>query len=170
MKKSVSYIVGIVLLALCMHTAMVSASEFTVNDLVVKHPWVRATTANATVSAAYLSVENHGKQADVLINASSSVADKVELHTHIMDGDMMKMRQIESVEIGSHSSAEFEPRGNHLMLIGLKSALKTGDTIPFVLTFEKAGELKINAVVKSIVAGSEKGNKQSKQHDMKHMH
>ena len=43
---------------------------------------------------------------------------------------------------------EMRVGGPHLMLLGLTQALRVGETIPITLTFEHAGPVHVDAVVK----------------------
>ena len=89
----------------------------------VSHAWARATAKTAKTGAAYVTLENAGDTADKLMSASAPVADKVELHTHIKDGPVMKMREVESIEVGPHAKVMLKPGGLHIMMMGLKEQL-----------------------------------------------
>jgi len=105
--------------------------------------WIRATPA---VGAGYLVIANGGA-ADKLLGASSDAASAVELHTHKMEGDVARMRQVDDVAVPAGQKVEFKPGGLHLMLMGLKRPLKNGDQVAIKLRFEKAGEVPVNFVV-----------------------
>ena len=55
----------------------------------------RATVGSMSSSAAYVSIINHGKTADRLLDATSNLARKTELHIMYMEDGVMKMRQVE---------------------------------------------------------------------------
>jgi copper(I)-binding protein len=62
------------------------------------------------------------------------------------EGDaMMGMRPIESLELPAGEEVSLEPGGYHIMLFELKAPIADGDTIPVTLTFEKAGEVTVDA-------------------------
>src|SRR3546814_5318814 len=84
-------------------------------------------------------LKNSGKADDKLIKAASPVAEHVEIHEHVMDGNAMRMRPVDGVPLPAGGMAELQPGGYHVMLIGLKHALKQGEHFPLTLTFEKAG-------------------------------
>ncbi|MFO0121427.1 MAG: copper chaperone PCu(A)C, partial [Inhella sp.] len=54
-----------------------------------------------------------------------------------MVGDVMKMRQIPALALPAGQAVALKPGGYHLMLIGLKQALKPGDTVPVSLVIER---------------------------------
>ena len=146
----------------------VQAHEFKVGDLQVDHPWARATAGNAPNGAAYLTVQNAGHHADRLVAAESPVAAKVELHTHTMDGGIMRMRRIDAVEVHPGEPAVFAPGGNHIMLLGLRKALKEGDEFPLTLTFANAGKVTVQVEVAGVASmGPDHG---SPMPEMQHEH
>ncbi len=73
-----------------------------------------------------------------IVRAESPVAEKVELHTHIMDGDVMMMREVEAFEVEENAEFALGPKAEHIMLIGLKTPLKQGDVFP-VRLFDQSG-------------------------------
>jgi periplasmic copper chaperone A len=124
------------------------AQEYTVKDLRIEHPYARSTVPNQPAGAAYLSIENKGKNADKLIAASSPVAKSVEIHTMSMEGNVMKMREVPNIELKPSAKLVMTPgNGYHLMLLGLRQPLKAGDTFPLTLSFEKAGKSEVSVVV-----------------------
>ncbi len=84
---------------------------------------------------------------DVLLGASSPCCKAVELHTHEMDGDVMKMRKVDAVPLKAKVPTLFQSGGLHLMFIGLKKPLKAGDVVPVSLRFGHVGEQKVNFTV-----------------------
>ena len=113
----------------------------------VGQPWTRATGAGQGVGGGYLSLHNPGKTADRLLGASSPAAERIELHLMAMEGDVMRMRQVESVELPPGGRVELKPGGLHLMLMGLKQPLQAGQAVPLTLRFEKAGEVPVRLQV-----------------------
>lgn len=123
------------------------AHKSTKSGVTVAHAWARATPGGATVGAAYLEIKTDAKTADRLLAVASPVAARPELHTHLMDGNVMKMRKVDAIEVKAGTSHVLKPGGDHLMLIDLKQPLKEGDLIKLTLTFEKAGPIEIDATV-----------------------
>lgn len=112
----------------------------------IDSPWARPTPPSAKVGGAFMIVAG-GKEADRIVSASSPAAAVVELHTHIMEGGVAKMRAIPVIEVPAHGKVELKPGGLHIMLINLKAPLKVGGTVPIKLRFEKAGEVDVNVAV-----------------------
>ena len=92
--------------------------------------------------AAWLTIRNSGG-ADRLLGAESPAAERIEIHTHIHERGVMKMRRVEAIDIPAGGEAALEPGGGHLMLFGLKTGLAPGDSFPLTLLFEKAGQVTV---------------------------
>lgn len=103
--------------------------------------------SGGTTSAIYFVLRNRGGEADRLIAARTEVASVVELHLSAIEGGVMRMRQVESIEVPARGEARLEPGGYHLMLIGLNRELKDGDSFGVALEFERTGARVVEVVV-----------------------
>lgn len=129
--------------------------------------WARVTLGKIANSAAYFSIDNSGTNDDRLIDARGDISDKIELHTHIRDGDIMRMRRLDTgVAVPAGKSVAFAPGGHHVMLIGVKSPLKEGNTFALTLVFEKAGTIVVDIPIKRSAPSGHSDHKH--QHDHKH--
>lgn len=100
--------------------------------------------------AVFMEITNNGDEADTLIAAKTDVAEIVEIHTMVMDGDVMKMKELEDgLEIPAEETVTLESGGYHVMLINLTQDLHDGDEYTLNLEFENAGEVEIDVVVSS---------------------
>ena len=126
-----------------------SAHDYKLGDLQIDHPWARATPGAITTGAAYLAVTATGTAPDRLIAAETPRAARAELHAHIMDGDVMRMRQVSAIEINPGEPAVLKPGGLHIMLIGLTAPLREKERVPLTLTFEKAGKIEVQIAVEA---------------------
>ena len=140
-----------------------SARDYTAGNIAITHPFARATVPGQPSGGAYISIENKGKETDTLKSVSTPIAKSAEIHTMQMDGDVMKMREVGSVELKPTAKIDMQPGGGYqLMLLGLNKPLKSGDQFPMTLTFEKAGKIEISVTVEPFGATAEK--------PMDHMH
>ncbi len=114
--------------------------------LKVEAPWARPTLQGQTVGGGYLRIVG-GASGDRLISARADIAGRVELHTMSMDGNVMRMRQVDAIEVPAGQTVELKPGGLHLMFMDLKTPLKTGVAFPLNLRFEKAGEVTVEVKV-----------------------
>jgi copper(I)-binding protein len=114
--------------------------------VVVESPWARPTAPGAKVGGAFMTIVG-GKQADRVLSGSSPAAGVVELHTHVMEGGVAKMRAIPAIDVPAGGRVELKPGGLHVMLINLKAPLKAGESVPLTLRFEKAGDVAVRVAV-----------------------
>ena len=98
----------------------------------------------------FMTLTNSSSQGDTLVAAQTNVAARAELHTVAMDMEGgMKMQHIENIPVPASSSVELKPGSLHVMLFGLSKELKTGDTFPLTLRYEKGGENTVQVQVKT---------------------
>jgi len=119
------------------------------NTLIVEEAYSMATTSVQKNGAAFFKITNNANKDQSIIAAESPIAEKTELHTHIMDGDIMMMREVEAYDIPAGQSVILKPMGHHIMLMGLKEPLKAGDSYPLTLTNDKEEEFTITVNVKN---------------------
>lgn len=117
--------------------------------------WARATPPAAKNGAAYMVLTNDTAKADRLIDAASDVAERVEIHTHLMENNVMRMRRIDGVDVEPGTPVVFQPGGLHIMLIGLKQPLVAGTSFELTLVYRDAGPVKVTAEV--MPAGADGG-------------
>ncbi|MFY7941003.1 MAG: copper chaperone PCu(A)C [Burkholderiaceae bacterium] len=122
------------------------AHSYKVGAIDIGHPWARPTAAGQKAGGGYLKLTNAGA-ADRLVSVSSDVSDSVELHTMSMDGTVMRMRQVDGIDLPAGQTVELKPGGLHIMFIGLKAPLQEGSKFPVKLKFEKAGEVVVDVKV-----------------------
>lgn len=108
----------------------------------VLQPWSRPAAAG-TNGIGYMVLANHGRSADALVKVESPLAERVEMHSSAMTGGVMSMKAETRVAVPAGGQATFGPGAYHLMLIGLKKALKPGDQAPATLTFASGAKLKV---------------------------
>ena len=123
-----------------------------VGNIKIEQAWARATPGKVPNGAAYLTLSAEGEESDRLIGVATPVAKRAELHTHLMEDGVMKMRQMKAIEITPGSPSVLKPGHNHVMLMGLKAPLVQGETFPLTLTFERAGSVEIMVTIEKIGA------------------
>jgi copper(I)-binding protein len=128
------------------------AHSYELGSLKIGHPWARATVA--ANGGAFLSVDNTGTTADRLLRASTELATTVEIHTHIKDGDIMRMRKVDAIDLPAGKKVTLEPGGYHIMLLGLKKKLVEGERFALTLEFEKAGKITVDVAIDKPGAGA----------------
>ncbi len=127
-------------------------SMATMPSVRVVDPYVRLVPATAPASAAFFVLHNDSHDARRLVRVDSSAAKTVELHNHINDNGVMKMRPVKDIEIPAMGEATLKPGSYHVMLIDLKAPLKEGGSVPLTLVFDDGSVQKIDAPVRNITA------------------
>ncbi|WP_461831413.1 copper chaperone PCu(A)C [Aquifex sp.] len=123
------------------------AFGFSAPKIVVKHPWIMEPPPGPNTTMMGMVIENQGDEADELLKVKTDVAKKVELHKTVMKDNVAKMVPQHSVVIPPHSKVEFKHHGYHVMLIGLKKLLKSGDKVRVELIFKKSGKIELEVPV-----------------------
>ena len=153
MRKSTRFAAAALVAALPLTDAALAGS------IDVHDPWARASAGMARAGAAFMGLRNEGEMPDRLVAASAEVSKSVELHTHIKDGDVMKMRRVDGIDLPVGGTVMLEPGGFHIMFMGLKAPLKQGSSFPLTLTFRKSGPVTVDIPVKAVGAMGPKHGK-----------
>ena len=122
----------------------------TLGSIEIRKPWARAASAAASIGGGFFAMTNTGAAPDRLVAASSPVAEKVEIHAIKVKGaDIVMARRDDGLALAAGVTLTLQPRGYHLLLIGLKAPLVEGDRVPVTLTFEQAGSLAVELTVEA---------------------
>lgn len=141
-----------------------AADSVTVND-----PYVRLLPAGQNVTGAFMVFKNAGDKDHKVVKADNPISEVTELHTHVNEGGMMKMRPVKDIEIKAKGEAVLQPGSLHIMLINLKKTLKEGDSVPITITFEDGSSKKFDATVRKIQAATSAPMQMGRDHgSMKH--
>ncbi len=117
-------------------------------DLSIVGSYVRMVPPGTPNSAAFMTISNGSSSDRKLVKAESPVAKRSELHTHLNDQGMMRMRQVEAIEIKAAAQTELKPGGYHIMLFELQQPLQEGDSVALTLRFDDGSTKEIDAPVK----------------------
>ncbi|MBI4996648.1 MAG: copper chaperone PCu(A)C [Rhodocyclales bacterium] len=118
------------------------------DNIAVVDPYVRMVPPGAMATAAFMVLKNAGDKDVKLVKAESSAAKITELHTHLNEGGVMKMRQVPAIAIKAKGEATLQPGGLHVMMIDLKAPLKEGDKVAVTLGFDDGSSKKIEAPIR----------------------
>ena len=121
--------------------APVAARDVTKGDLTLVHPQMRASLGRAPTTGGYVTIRNAGARPDRLLSASCACAERVELHTHQMQGGVGRMTRVPALAVPARGETTLAPGGAHLMFVGLKGRLADGQEQPVTLVFERAGKV-----------------------------
>lgn len=110
----------------------------------VREAWARPAT-QGTNGAVYFII--HSAEEDEIVGVSSNVAEAAEIHESNMNGDVMEMHHRGSILLSAGEEVSFEPGGLHIMLVGLKQDLQTGDEFEVTLHFKNYQDIQLQVPV-----------------------
>ena len=142
--------------SLLLVSLMVSAGALAAAaDMVtVNEPYVRLAPPNAPATAAFMVIKNAGDKDVKVVKADNPASKVTELHTHLNENGVMKMRPVAAIDVKSKGEAVLKPGGLHVMLIDMKAPMKEGDVVPITLTFDDGSSKNVDAkVMKPVAAG-----------------
>ncbi|MCP5142435.1 MAG: copper chaperone PCu(A)C [Chromatiales bacterium] len=139
-----------IVFALIASLSTASAGDRVADKIEVSDVWARAMPPMQPTSAMFLTLKNTASTAHALVSASSDVARTVELHTHLMEDGVARMRQVGKIDIPANGEASLAPGGYHVMLIGLHAPLKEGEVLSATLTFEDGSTKTVEAAIRGL--------------------
>ncbi|TGL44584.1 copper chaperone PCu(A)C [Leptospira perdikensis] len=107
--------------------------------IIIENAYIKYTSSKNSV--VYFSIHNTTNTEKKIIQTKSDIADRVELFTMKPSDSGMKMIPVEEFSIPKNSSLHLSPRGDHIMLFGIKSPLKLKESIPFRFIFSDGSEI-----------------------------
>ena len=113
-------------------------------DIFVKNAFAITSTPMAKSGAIFMTIDNNGNYDDQLLSVVTDISKMSQLHTHKMEGDIMRMVHVhEGLKIGAQSHTKLERGGSHVMLMGISKVLKVNELFYLSLKFKNAGIIEI---------------------------
>lgn len=126
------------------HDGCPTGQTLTAGGLTIPGAFTRAMLPQARTGGGYMSIANAGSEPDRLVGAESEAAKLAQLHVMQMDGEVMKMGEVEDgVGIPAGGTVTLVPGGLHVMLLGIEVPFKEGECLELSLEFEKAGKVPV---------------------------
>ena len=146
--------------------AILLSANVYAGDIQVGGAWARATAPGQDSAMVDLSITS-AKEAK-LVGFSSPACKTAQMHSMTHGNGMMKMREVQSIELPAGSRVGLGESGYHLMLIGLKAPLKAGDSVPLTLNIKVSNKdvvkVEVKAEVRPLTDAMQQGD------HMHHMH
>lgn len=139
------------LLAVVIHPSA-NSYEITRGYISVERPWARASIGTSRPAAAYLTIRNNGRVADVLLGIETAAAGMTEIHEVVMTDGVARMGLVGQIPVGAGDTIELKPGGLHAMLMKLQKPLKKGENFTMSLIFKKAGRVDVAVPVMGVGA------------------
>ncbi len=140
--------------------ALMSLPTLAQAEVTVTEPWVRATVPGQQATGAFMVLQ--ATEAAQLLGASSSLSKQVEVHEMAMDNDVMRMRQVEKIELPAGKAVELKPGGYHIMLLGLDKQVEEGSSVDITLQIQNAAgqkeDVKVSAPVRALNSKAGQGH------------
>ena len=150
-------VISILAIAGLLLPVLARAHDYKLGALEIVQPWTRATPATAPSGGGFVTITNTGTTPDRLIAVRSAAADKTKIHEMKMEGNIMRMRELENgLEIAPGATVVLKPGGYHIMVMGLKAPFARDAQITATLVFEKAGSIDVELDVAAMGAGAPK--------------
>jgi periplasmic copper chaperone A len=130
----------------------------TVGDITVSGAYVRQ-PASPDVVAAYVSITNSGTEPDTVVAVASGAAKSASLHDlpGVRPAGAGEHQPSGPLTIAAGATVTLSPGRGHIMLENPTTALKAGDQVSLVLTFQRSGQVLVEAPVIAIGAPAPTG-------------
>ncbi len=123
------------------------AGDSTVRQIQIDDGYLYRPVPGTNASTGYFEITNHSPEPVTLTGADSDVAERVEMHTHIHEDDMMRMRALPELSLPTGEPVAFAPGGHHLMLFGVDDM--PGRSADVTLFFDNGLELTVPFSIRS---------------------
>ncbi|RUO20355.1 hypothetical protein CWE08_07750 [Aliidiomarina iranensis] len=143
------YIYKMLLLSLSTSVLLFVSPAFA--EVEVESLWLRESIPGQPNGAGFGVLRNSGEQDILLIGASSDIADDIEIHQHVREGEQMRMEQMDALVVPAGERVTLQPGGYHLMLMRLNGPLVIDEEHELVLIFSDGSEISLTAPVKALV-------------------
>lgn len=138
--------------------SLLSVSAFA--QVSVSEPWIRATVPAQKVTGAFMRLQSPAPAR--LVGVQSEVAGRAELHEMAMEGQTMRMRRVEAIELPAGKPVNLASGGYHIMLMDLKRQVKEGESVELTLQVQDAAgkrqDVKVNVPVRPLAHSAHAGH------------
>ena len=105
-------------------------------QVLITEAWAgKPVSKGAAMTAAFMCIENDGALPIQVVDVSSPVVDRIEIHRIQHQDGIVRMRQVNSIDVAAKQQVCLKPDGLHLMLIGLDEVDDTELNIPLRIKF-----------------------------------
>ena len=127
--------------------ATTTTTTTTTTALVVSEAWVRQPAPGAKHVAGFLRLHNSTGVDVEVVAAASSLSPRTELHTHLHEGGIMKMRLVPSIVVKAHSDVVLQPGGLHVMFMDVARQPAPGDIVELTLNVKDGRAMTVKVPV-----------------------
>lgn len=117
----------------------------------VNNAWIRASVTGDRNAAGYMVVRNRNTESKRLLRVEADgLAQRIELHTHTMVDGLMRMQEVEAIEVPARGEVIFEPGGFHIMFMGITEGFQEGDIHRLTLYFDTIEPVEVDFIVEPV--------------------
>ena len=116
-------------------------------EVVVSEPWIPEAPPTAQALGAFMLLSNTGTQPVKLLAAEVPDVNRVELHLSVNEQGMHQMIPQPYIEVPAQGQVALKPGSYHVMLIGLKKAIRAGDVLPMTLVWDNGSKTVLDVPV-----------------------
>ena len=113
----------------------------------IMNSWVREAHPGAKMNAGYMTLVNVDSEEVTLVKVESEAFENIEVHEMVRVDGLMEMREVTDLTIPAKGQIQFEPGGKHLMLMGPRENLTTGQKVDMTLTFKSGKKQTVSVQV-----------------------
>lgn len=119
------------------------------------------------VGAAFMTISNNSDRVKKVVSAKAKGVGKAELHTHINDNGIMRMRRVENFSVPAGGSHVLQPGGDHVMLFDVSQEVRNMNKIAVTLGFDDGSTSTIEIPIMSMKTGKKDYGQKQHDHHMK---
>jgi len=124
------------------------AKNIVSNGLIISNFWIKEPIRNQSITSGYLTIENTNEFDEYLINITSKISQKIEIHKMTIKNDIMRMKPLDGgLKIKAGSIINLRPGSYHIMFMKLIKNIKAKNNHIISLNFKKSGVVSINIPV-----------------------
>lgn len=116
-------------------------------SVVVTGAVLSAAITTTRPTAIFFDLYNPGPVDARLIAVSAPACGRTELHDHIKDGEVMRMRAVPAISVPAGQTVSLKPMGLHVMCFDPVLPQKIGDAFPLMLTFDTGSTITVTGQI-----------------------
>lgn len=121
----------------------------------ITEAWASKPVSKSTVTtAAFMCIENGGSVPIQIVDASSPIVKRIEIHRIQHQDGIVRMRWVNSINVAAKQKVCLKPDGLHLMLIGLDETVHRDSNIPLQIKFASGKVVQTILVQRSLLEDS----------------
>ncbi len=140
--------------------AMGGEKTYHLKHLEIAKVWSKPIVKDSLRTPFFLKITNHGSESDVLLSASSPIAEKIEILSKIHRNGNIRLITLDlGLTIPAKEAIHFDTENYCLVLSNINKTLTHGQSFPIKLRFKTSGEIAINVLISNEIAIDNKGIK-----------